>query len=71
MKILYIKDFTGHVAGHIIDTDRFSAKFLIDKGVCVEHKETVVEQSATVTETPVVEKKEKIKVVKKGRPSKK
>ena len=35
MKVIYIKDFVGHVEGHVIDTDPTTAKFLVEnKKVC-------------------------------------
>ena len=45
MKVIYIKDFVGHVEGHVIDTDPTTAKFLVEnKKVCEyfdDKKETI------------------------------
>ena len=69
MKVLYIKDFTCHKIGHVIDTDSNTAKFLIEKGVCVPYAEKKVEKVEEIVpekQQPIVEKQKP-----KGRPKKK
>ena len=65
MKIQYIKDWTGHKLGDIIDTDNLTAKWMVDKEFCVyfdekNHEQRVyTDNSGKVYTTEEVEKMDK------------
>ena len=39
MKIKYVKDWTGHKLGDVIDTDQLTAKWMVNKEICVYYEE--------------------------------
>lgn len=65
MKVIYIKDFVGHVEGHVIDTDPTTAKFLVEnKKVCEYFDDKKEPIHKDVTDAPEV-----ITPKKKGNPN--
>lgn len=56
MQVRYLKSFTGHVEGHVIDTDIQTANYLIVKGVAEKYSPVAApEVDAPVVYAPVVD----------------
>lgn len=75
MKVVYIKDFTGHKKNDVINTDNGTAQFLIDKGVCEiyidkqskEKNILITQKDVIVKEQKTSDKKQSAKTGKRGR----
>ena len=51
MKIEYIKDWTGHKKGHIIDTDFLTAKWMVENEICVYVDEKSAKKANVYTDS--------------------
>lgn len=54
IKVVFTKEFAGHLVGNIIATDMGTANFLIDKGVCeifAEKAKAEIQKQPTIEPT--------------------